>query len=599
MRLRAVLAFGVALLTFGAGSPIQALADDSLIAMAKWGEEGGAGPGLTGDNDIPIGSDPTLGGPGGRTARLGTASGVQINDPGLDHIQTFSGTSTDPARFRPFEFSVQSETSVAAFGDNVVVGYNSSANQPVVLVGGNLLFTHRFLSGYSFSHDAGATWAGGFIPPSTGSVFTAGDPSVAVDRDGTFLYASLGLAPSGHFDVTVSRSTDGGTTFAPARIVDTDDGVDKEWIGVGPDPANGGNDSAYVTWTSFYPIIPNTPPTGSKLMFAKSTDGGITWSSPRTLFAPVDNGTLSSFIQFTNPVVDASSGRLYIPFLHFSDFDADFIKVLVSDNGGATFSFLNFNVPGAPETTGFPNVTPGTIADCGSPGGGVRLVLHSGANMGGGRFGLPRYRHATRLVTQPATAANHGQLFIAFNSSTSPSIGDPSSGSEIKMLFSPDGGSSWQLSAVAGATDADRQHVHPAVSVDAQGEHVSVGYYVQQANEQLRVDLATGQVTGHGVEFKSGKVQNLGAPFDLTPSNNPIPRPAAPGQPAQPFRTTNYDRSIVACYNIGEYMSTTYSHERVIAAWGDNRNGWTSPTGSPAAGSHSQPDAFAEVVQAK
>src|SRR5712691_575354 len=32
---------------------------------------------------------------------------VQINDPALDHIQTFAGT-------RPFEFSLQSETSVAA-----------------------------------------------------------------------------------------------------------------------------------------------------------------------------------------------------------------------------------------------------------------------------------------------------------------------------------------------------------------------------------------------------------------------------------------------------------------------------------------------------
>src|ERR1700687_3308514 len=48
------------------------------------------------------------------------AANVQVNDPNLDNIQTFTGT-------RPFEESTQSETSVAVDGRHVVVGYNSSA----------------------------------------------------------------------------------------------------------------------------------------------------------------------------------------------------------------------------------------------------------------------------------------------------------------------------------------------------------------------------------------------------------------------------------------------------------------------------------------
>src|SRR4051812_6272825 len=47
-------------------------------------------------------------------------SNLQANDPGQDYVQTFPG-------FRPFVHSTQSETSVAAFGRNIVVTYNNSA----------------------------------------------------------------------------------------------------------------------------------------------------------------------------------------------------------------------------------------------------------------------------------------------------------------------------------------------------------------------------------------------------------------------------------------------------------------------------------------
>lgn len=45
---------------------------------------------------------------------------LQVNDPAQDYIQTFP-------HFRPFVHSTQSETSAAAFGQNIVVTYNNSA----------------------------------------------------------------------------------------------------------------------------------------------------------------------------------------------------------------------------------------------------------------------------------------------------------------------------------------------------------------------------------------------------------------------------------------------------------------------------------------
>jgi len=505
---------------------------------------------------------------------------VRVNDPALDHLQIVPGT-------RPFEFSTQSETSIASFGNSIVIGYNSSADQGVVPTGVGF-FAH--ISAFSVSHDGGQTWTSGFVPPVPGSPFTFGDPSVGVDRAGHFYYVSLGVdadAPIFSRAVIINKSTDESAraTFAPATIVARDAGSDKPWLAVGPDPVHKRQDNLYVAWTSLQVG-------GAELRFARSIDGGATWSPQRTLFAPVDTGPSgSAFIQFANPTVDQSTGRLFIPFLHLSNLDADLIKVLVSDDAGDTFMFLEFNAPGAPDKTGFPNVTPGAFSDCG-PTGGVRLVLSQGMNLGGGRFGLPRFRQSTRLITQPSAAAARGKLFIAFNSSTSPVFGDPSSRSEIRLLVSADGGRTFfGPITVAAATDADPQHVLPSVSVDKNGDNVSVAYYVQQADGQIRVDLTRGEIEDKGRRFRAEPPARVSSvSFDLTPSNNPLPAQF------DPFFTTNYDRTLAPCYNLGEYLGITQSDEGVFAAWGDNRNTWTSPSGSSAPGTHAQPDVFFQLM---
>jgi hypothetical protein len=73
----------------------------------------------------------------------------------------------------------------------------------------------------------------------------------------------------------------------------------------------------------------------------------------------------------------------------------------------------------------------------------------------------------------------------------------------------------------------------------------------------------------------------------MIPSNIPLPA-------FGPNVTTDYDRTIRACYNLGAYMAASpRSHDQTFFARGDNRNQWTSPPASAAAGNHSQPDVFA------
>src|SRR5262249_59358357 len=139
--------------------------------------------------------------------------------------------------------------------------------------------------------------------------------------------------------------------------------------------------------------------------------------------------------------------------------------------------------------------------------------------------------NAPRLVSQPSFAATHGRLFIAYNASNSTIVGDPNSTSDIRLLFSPNAGASWSNPVtIAGATAANPQHVHPAISVDPEGEKVAVGFYTQLSNGQLRVDAGTGEIASEDgrVSLEDRGTRNVRPAFDPAPSKNPTPAAPSP-----------------------------------------------------------------------
>jgi hypothetical protein len=489
--------------------------------------------------------------------------------------------------FRPFVSFTESETSIAASGRNIVATYNSSANQPLVqIVPGLLQFQHRFLSGYSSSGDGGKTWASGFFPPLPGSIFTFGDPSVAVDRNGNFYFSGLGADANGLFTIQVNKSTNGGRTFGPAVLVQQDNGGDKEWIAVGKDPAVKSRDNVYVTWTSFQA-------TGAQLRFGRSTDGAASFST-KTIFAPPpdpDPTHPQNSLTFTNPAVDTITGRLYIPFIQFSNSDVDFIRVLASDDAGETFQFLTFNIPGALSPTVLPVVQSGELVDAGS--GGARLAIHAGPALAG-RGGLRQFVQTARLVTQPAFAARNGVLYLAWSQSTSPFFGDPSAGSNVFFMRSNDGGATWSAAIqVNPANVADIHHVLPALSIDNDPNSVHIAYYTQHSDETVDVDLANSH--DRGTTFPVNRA------LRVTSTNFVLP-PTVVRLAGGPTPTTNYDRLIVSGYNLGEYLSVTSANGSTYVLWGDCRNPVTEPVNplNPLSGkTHAQQDVFFQEVKAQ
>jgi hypothetical protein len=361
---------------------------------------------------------------------------------------------------------------------------------------------------------------------------------------------------------------------------------------VGPDPNIPSRDNVYVTWTSYRSA-------DAPLLFSRSTDGGATWSPATTLFAYADDGVLSGQITMSNPTVDKSNGRLYVPFTQLDHINgstplsggADMVRVLVSDDGGNTFYPLAFNMAGAPDPFGYPNFWPGTVADCGQQGGS-RSVIKQRPDIGGGiygeLYGQPRYVHCTRTIEQPATVAQNGRVIIALNASIGDAATNPAAPSQIVALYSKNGGNSWLPPfVVAPATANDPQHFHPAVALTPDGTTLYIAYYVQQSNEKIRTELASLRITGNGLQLLSRRALSSVA-FDLPPSTIPSPLP-----PLKTEDSINFDQTAVSGYALGEYMGvTTDASGNPMAAWGDGRNTWVSPANGLYPGPHPKSDVF-------
>jgi hypothetical protein len=208
-------------------------------------------------------------------------------------------------------------------------------------------------SGTNFSNDGGQTWCcnatdpqhiGTLIPGVEhlvgGPYDAGGDPSVAFDSRGNVYYAGLGFnRTSAPNTVTVSRGTfglSGALSWsAPTFINPTTSPStlnDKEWIAVDHNPTSPFRDRIYVTWTRFKFNGHTGAYTQSPIFFVSSSDGGRTFTAPKSIVGNVLYG------QGSRPVV-GPDGSLYVFWDGATRLAAkDSTYVVKSTDGGATWS---------------------------------------------------------------------------------------------------------------------------------------------------------------------------------------------------------------------------------------------------------------------
>lgn len=238
--------------------------------------------------------------PGG--PRLLTDPNVFVNDPLTD-------ISNDG----------QSEPSIAAWGRYVVAAWND----------GTGYITNGSVQGYATSVDSGATFVDMGTPPTPTNGLWTSDPVVTVnEKTGEFYYCALADIGLSTTAVAVVRGTFTGDVFTwdTPRVAGQKSAfngyLDKCWI-----VADSSSGNLYVTYTDFV-----YTPEGDNVIFQRSTDQGVTWSTPAVLNPPAAYG----LVQGPRPAV-GPDGRLYVVWKEIGPTDVDFFRVRVSTNGGTSF----------------------------------------------------------------------------------------------------------------------------------------------------------------------------------------------------------------------------------------------------------------------
>ena len=145
-----------------------------------------------------------------------------------------------------------------------------------------------------------------------------GDPVMCYDSLGTAYYVQL-YQNGGTYGVTVVKSTNNAADWSqPYNVASTNAGLsDKEWVTADQTGGPYAN-NVYVGWRQFG---------SSGMRFVRSTDHGVTWSSPLTF-----SGSQGAYVS-VGPNGSIQGGSVY-----FACLNGNYIAVNRSTDGGVTFS---------------------------------------------------------------------------------------------------------------------------------------------------------------------------------------------------------------------------------------------------------------------
>jgi len=218
----------------------------------------------------------------------------------------------------------------------------SPANPGTLVAGFHDLFpkTQDFVCRIAFTADGGTSWTLAGAAPLQNSGDFCSDPALAADANGSFYYAYLDLNfGAQRSDVVVAKSTDGGRTFPTFSVAaqgqPSINFPDKEYVGVDAGALSPFRGNVYLTWTDF--LNPNDPHAldNGQIKVVVSRDGGTTWSAPVALS---HSAQFPEAISGSLPVV-APDGTVFVFFADFISRTGPLsIRFARSIDGGNTWS---------------------------------------------------------------------------------------------------------------------------------------------------------------------------------------------------------------------------------------------------------------------
>jgi hypothetical protein len=313
------------------------------------------------------------------------------------------------------------------------------------------------------SFDNGSTWTeGGLSDPRC-----LGDPSVVCDDSNHFYYGFIGTFT--HSGIFVDRSTDGGRTWQAmaTAVIEHNSGVPFEDKGYpccdntqGPRRGN-----LYIGWTQFDHYGSSNPSDSTRILFSRSTDFGVTFSTPIRISDHGGNAVdADSTVEGAIPAV-GPEGTVYISWAGPRGIEFD-----RSTDGGATFG------------------TDRVISDI----------------PGGWDFAVAGIYRANGLPTTKADISSgpyRGRVYVNWSDQRN---GD----TDVFLLYSDDGGDTWgpRVRVNDDPVGNGKEQFFPWIDVDPITGTVYVVFYDRREETGVATDVYLATSTDGGAHFANQKI---------------------------------------------------------------------------------------------
>ena len=407
--------------------------------------------------------------------------------------------------------STQSECSVFADPndkDHALNSNNSTQNPVGQLYGANDFWTSN----------GGTVW-GGEVQGAGGA--NSGDPATAIGNGGRMYVNYI----HNNYGQGISYSDNDGANWTAKQVAPNPGSMcDKNHMWIDNSVASPYEGNLYVAWTNFGGSY------DTEIGLARSTNDGVTWSSPIVLSTAINAGSHNQGVNLqTGP-----GGQVYALWAVYDSWPSDetalgFAKSL---DGGATF---------APATRIISNIK------------GIRTS---------GTHKNQRVNSFPSMAVDISNGANSGTIYAVWANYGVPGV-NSGTGIDVYMIKSTNQGSTWSTPVRVNQDPigAGKQHYFPWICCDPKSGTLSVIFYDDRNTTQTKCEVFAANSSNGGVTWEDFKISDI--------SFTPTPIPGLAGQ------------------YMGDYLGITAQNRKVYPVWCDNRSGtvmaYTSPfeTGPP------------------
>jgi hypothetical protein len=368
-----------------------------------------------------------------------------------------------------------------------------------------------------FSEDDAATWAGNIDGAGDDN---NGDPSVVIGLNGVWYAGKI----NGNFGQSVAWSVDEGATWHDVIVssvpVPGEDVLDKDHLWIDNTPASPFQGNLYTAWTNFVSTSPNY----HQVELSRSTDNGLTWTTPMEISSGVSAG---SFCQGVN-LQTGSAGEVYCAFIVYDTWPGDetAIGFTKSLDGGSTFN----------QATRIIN--------------NIKGIRTSGTNK------YMRVNSFPSMTVDLSKGNYKGNIYIIWANNGIPGV-DTGSDIDVYMIRSTDRGSTWSVPIRVNQDPSGlgKEHFLCWISCDPVTGNLCVIYYDDRNVSSTQCETWISYSYNAGDTWTDMKVSDVA--FTPTP---------IPGTPVNYF---------------GDYLGVNTRNMMAYPIWTDNRTGnaltWVSP----------------------